>query len=78
MSAERLVKDDVLWGVVNGGAGGKSWATLEETGQPVLAIRRWDGRRLDVRVKTPEGESNLAFVHDDQVLIEHRAHPNAV
>jgi hypothetical protein len=31
-----------------------------------------------VGVQTPDGPSNLAFDRDDQVLIEHKDHPNAV
>ena len=78
MSAERLTEGDIFWGTVHGRENRKGWATLESAGQPVLKIRRWDTSRLDVQVQTPDGPSNLAFFRDDQVLIEHEGHPDAV
>lgn len=77
MSAERFTEGDIFWGVVHDGDR-KGWATLESAGQPVLKITRWESRaRLDVQVQTPEGPSNLGFHIHDQVLIEHKGHPNA-
>jgi hypothetical protein len=80
MSAERLTVGDVFWGVVHGQEARKGWATLEANeGQEVLEIKRWESRaRLDVQVQTPEGPTMLAFFEIDQVLIEHKDHPNAV
>lgn len=71
LSAERLVKDDVLWGIIHGEENRKGWATLDEgEGQRVLSVKHHDTGAVTVRVQTPQGPSNWAMGRNTQVLIE--------